>query len=190
MTKITEENIDSQMVSVAEYKLINPTTKEEHICNKVVVDGFDYYISGNEIKAGECYYRDSGVVSQMTEELLEYYDSIKANDSHKRYKVVATNKPTFKGRVVDEVYIHLKELYKSEIQKETTFIVNNPKRVMDFQTGFSAHSETHPNSDEDMINYAYWLLDIKTFNDWHKETPPKQLLEIWKSQQPKVVYFI
>ena len=31
MTKITEENIDSQMVSVAEYKLINPTTKEEHI---------------------------------------------------------------------------------------------------------------------------------------------------------------
>ncbi len=26
------------------YKLINKTTQEEHLCSKVVIDGFDYYM--------------------------------------------------------------------------------------------------------------------------------------------------
>lgn len=27
------------------YKLINKTTSEEHLCDKVTIDGFDYYLS-------------------------------------------------------------------------------------------------------------------------------------------------
>jgi len=29
------------------YKLINAQTKEEHLCDKVTIDGFDYYVSDN-----------------------------------------------------------------------------------------------------------------------------------------------
>jgi len=31
------------------YKLINLKTKKEHLCDKVTIDGFDYYVNGEEI---------------------------------------------------------------------------------------------------------------------------------------------
>jgi hypothetical protein len=31
------------------YKLINNKTKEEHLCEKVTIDGFDYYVSNEKI---------------------------------------------------------------------------------------------------------------------------------------------
>lgn len=32
------------------YKLINTITKEEHLCDKVTIDEFDYYVSDKVIK--------------------------------------------------------------------------------------------------------------------------------------------
>lgn len=31
------------------YKLINKTTGEEHLCDKVIIEGFDYYVSDEKI---------------------------------------------------------------------------------------------------------------------------------------------
>jgi hypothetical protein len=39
---------------------------------------------------GDWVYRDSGAVFKMTEELLDYYESIKSKDTHKRYKIILT----------------------------------------------------------------------------------------------------
>ena len=36
-----------------EYKLINTKTNEEHLCEKVTIDGFDYYVSDDEAEIGE-----------------------------------------------------------------------------------------------------------------------------------------
>jgi hypothetical protein len=49
-----------------------------------------YITSDEEIKEGDWVYRDSGVVFKMTEELLNYYESIKSKDIHKRYKIILT----------------------------------------------------------------------------------------------------
>jgi len=31
------------------YRLINKQTGEEHLCDKVTIDGFDYYVSDDKI---------------------------------------------------------------------------------------------------------------------------------------------
>lgn len=31
------------------YKLINLNTKEEHFCDKITIDGFNYYVSDDKI---------------------------------------------------------------------------------------------------------------------------------------------
>ena len=49
---------DKQM---KKYKLINTTTKEEHLCDKVTIDGFDYYVSDEKYAVGEnCIGEDEG----------------------------------------------------------------------------------------------------------------------------------
>ncbi len=37
------------------YKLINQATKEEYLCSKITISGFDYYINDNEIKDKDWY---------------------------------------------------------------------------------------------------------------------------------------
>jgi hypothetical protein len=49
-----------------------------------------YITSDEEIKEGDYVYRDSGIVFKMTQELLEYYESRKDKDTHKRYKIILT----------------------------------------------------------------------------------------------------
>jgi len=49
-----------------------------------------YITSDEEIKEGDWFYRDSGIVFKMTEELLDYYESNKSKDTHKRYKIILT----------------------------------------------------------------------------------------------------
>ena len=39
------------------YKLTNKQTNEENLCDKVTIDGFDYYVSGNEIPPNQ-YFTD------------------------------------------------------------------------------------------------------------------------------------
>jgi len=49
-----------------------------------------YITNDEEIKEGDYVYRDSGIVFKITKELLEYYESIKDKDTHKRYKIILT----------------------------------------------------------------------------------------------------
>jgi hypothetical protein len=56
-----------------------------------IVEGRNIYITSDEkIKEGDYVYRDSGIVFKMTQELLEYYESRKDKDTHKRYKIILT----------------------------------------------------------------------------------------------------
>ena len=40
------------------YKLINITTKKETLCDKVTVDGFDYYVNDDEFDSSKNYFID------------------------------------------------------------------------------------------------------------------------------------
>ncbi len=57
--------------------------------NFVVTENYLLVVDDSEIKEGDYFYRDSGVVSILTKELLEYYKSIKDNDTHTRYKIIS-----------------------------------------------------------------------------------------------------
>ena len=57
--------------------------------NFVVTENYLLVVDESEIKEGAYFYRDSGVVSILTKELLEYYKSIKDNDTHTRYKIIS-----------------------------------------------------------------------------------------------------
>ena len=66
---------------------------------------------------------------------------------------------------------------------------------------YSYAAETHPYSEDDMIEFAEWNeLSGWHFNgttkNWWSDIYPalfpttKELLQLWKSKQPKVIYFI
>lgn len=68
--------------------------------------------------------------------------------------------------------------------------------------GYNKSQETHPNSDEDMIDFAEWIdknkFSILTINnEWVSELLPysgclyttKELIQIWREQQSKIVYY-
>ena len=57
--------------------------------NLIKTDNYLLVVDNSEIKEGDYFYRDSGVVSILTKELLEYYKSIKDNDTHTRYKIIS-----------------------------------------------------------------------------------------------------
>ena len=153
------------------YKLINRATNEAHMCDIVTIDGFDYYFNSDYPTTGEYAY-DKGEIIKKT---------IIDNLSNYQQKVIATNNPSIDiPKVIDEVDY----LYKNHKQ---TFIWEPAKEgLFHFKAGYNKSQETHPNSDDDMIEFANWLLynSEACFNK-----PKKELLELWKSQQPKALYY-
>ena len=58
---------------MTKFKLINIDTKEDHLCDKVTRNGFDYYVSDEPILEFD-YYDYKGQISQRTRKnpLAEY----------------------------------------------------------------------------------------------------------------------
>lgn len=70
------------------YKLINITTKQETLCDKVIIDGFDYYVSDEEIKDDDWYYWS--VTNSIQKAVKDSLGRLpKSTDGSK--KVIATN---------------------------------------------------------------------------------------------------
>lgn len=150
------------------YKLINKTTKEEHICDKVKIDGFDYYVSNEQVF-------ENGVYAQCS---FAGYIS-KTRNGQISYKVIATNKTSIDlPQVIDEVEILADQLGY------------NAHNCHGFIEGYNKSQETHPNSDSDMIEYGIWVINNrnKFSNDVLAQKGGKYL-EIWKSQQIKTIFY-
>lgn len=172
-----------------------PNCKEEHICSKVVIDGFDYYVSDSIGKAGDKLYLlidsllgKAGDIITVLSTRNGHTDIIKANgDKHwfacsTEYqrewnwkKIIATNNPSIDiPKVVNEV----KELA----------LENFDLSLEDWVNGYNKSQETHPYNEEDMIEF--W---IETHNiimaQSGKSFTPKELLQIWKEQRTKTIYY-
>jgi len=173
------------------YKLKNIKTKEEHLCDKVIIDGFDYYVSDEKYAVGEnCIGEDEGGLRIHKCVILNNCLAIGCK------KVIATNNPNIDiPKVVNKV---------EKLAKEQWGNVHRTG-ILGFIDGYNKSQETHPFSEEDMIEFVEWcqkpcLEDLRQPNVvyissgnfyWykHKKYTPKELLQLWKEQQPKVLFY-
>ena len=80
------------------YKLINKQTNEEHLCDKVTIDGFDYYVSDEKL-IPNCY-----VFDPIRNRITVIYLVSKKGENFGAKKVIATNNPSIDiPKVVDEL---------------------------------------------------------------------------------------
>ncbi len=166
---------------MSKYKLINTTTKEEHLCDKVTIDGFDYYVSDEKPAKGEYFYNK---IDDEIYGLAEGHEIVYNKELKWDFKIIATNNPNIDiPKVVNEI-----ERLTFQEFKDWSFGEHGPWHTYKmFQKGYSKSQETHPNSDEDMklfgkfcAEYDYRLLGTKSY---------EELLQLWKEQQTKIVYY-
>jgi hypothetical protein len=183
------------------YKLINKTTGEEHICEKVVVDGRAYYVSDDKVQVGDIVieiYVDATIG-------LEQIDTLNDIDLLLQKKVIATNNPSIDiPKVVDEVDIIGETAceianvslnwYKDKNNKDRDYsIIWHVDGIIE---GYNKSQETHPNSDSDTAEFAEWLTLNTNSTSIHGEyiyknvrRVTKELIQIWKEQRPKILYY-
>ena len=109
--------------------------------------------------------------------------------------IIVTNNPNIDiPKVVDEVEKHLLNItINGEFDEASKFIATTCYKI-----GYNKSQETHPNSDEDMIEFAEWIADSKLHGYSkqlyeamirYKVSTTKELLQLWKEQKPKTIYY-
>jgi len=177
------------------YKLINITTNQETICDKVTIDGFDYYVSEKiKGKSGLNYNYALKKLDNLTYSYPDY-----SSEWNFCRKVIATTNPNIDiPKVVDEVEILAELKYKTIgfVEEWRELEENNPKNE-GFKEGYNKSQETHPFSEQDMIDFAEWRDKyLEELNQWKvdgskggEQFTTQELLNIWKEQNPKVIYY-
>lgn len=157
-------------------KAINKTTSQQFDCEEIEINGFKYYIIDTAVG---CKYG----ISKLNEivEVKTGYDAT-------LYKgiVCSNNSDIDIPKVVDEVDILLRKNFDLEIiDSDVDNIFLNG-----LTEGYNKSKETYPFSDEDMMEFADWVyrsqFDLEGYTQ-DKET--KKLFQIWKEQQPKIIYY-
>lgn len=162
------------------YKLVNHNTKEETICDKVTVDGFYYYVSDE--KATEGFYGYINFQGGDIKKIGKYF----ADDWK---KVIATNNSNIDiPKVVDEGERLAKQEHSYNHKS-----VNEISFRLGVEVGYNKSQETHPFTEQDMIEFAIFFEDYKELlkaEGWEViEAPIERVFEKWKDQQPKIVYY-
>lgn len=179
------------------YKLINQKTGEVHLCEKVTVERFDYYLSGeaarNDVFAYNSKFKEVQKIHSVPQDVdFEIWGKIFK-------KVIATTNPNIDiPKVVDIVkalafeLLSLSDLksidgtYESYHQHTESFI----KGV---EAGYNKSQETHPFSEEDMVEflkfYKSYILMLKAEKWEILEVAEEELLEVWKNQRTTILYY-
>lgn len=163
-----------------QYKLINLETKEEFICDKVVIEGMDYYVTASNIQKGEWqYYHYSNSKQTILKAELDL-----PNDG-RRSLVIATKNPSIDvPKVIDSIE-DLSEV-SSEVQEATYTIQHKITYKHGFKDGYSKAKETYTFTEGDMIEFAgYYLLECRE----NRYKPIDKMLKDWKEQRIETIYF-
>lgn len=172
------------------YKLVHVKKQDtEHLCDKVTIDGFNYYV--NDEKPLPCIPMNICMahITKLCDKCGKYQGK----------KVIATNNPNIDiPKVVNEI-----ERLTFQEFKDWSFGEHGPWHTYKmFQKGYSKSQETHPNSDEDTIEFGQWV----SHNDWvylpskkywvneeqeelEQKLSSKELLQLWKEQRIKTIYY-
>lgn len=174
--------------------LLKQNKKDKGIlCDKVTIDGFDYYVSDMNSKRGWFYcYRTKSLFKD---------EGIDINCCNADVKVIATNNQSLDiPKVVDEVERlaenHWRNQYIMALDEYT-----KPYIIEDFKIGYNKSQEMFPFTEEDMIEFAEWCQNQYFYSTVEKKWSTefkiydgvlyttKELLKIWKEQQLKIVYY-
>jgi hypothetical protein len=179
------------------------------LCDKVTIDRFDYYVSDEnpsfEDENKYCFSKERGLekVSKASVDFLHKSFCVK-----KSKKVIATNNPNIDiAQVVDDVEdldILKSKWYDNQEEDRSEVFVFQYSGIVDdalekgIIIGYNKSQEMFPFTEEDMIEFAKYYKVI-TCNckgeppHPNKNSKPDNSLEvhlqIWKEQQPKIVYY-
>ena len=199
------------------YKLVHAKKQDtEHLCDKVTIDGFDYYLDYSQpIKVDKWYI--SNQAPRLCVKIKEgKYPYIHLNNKGEEIAdfytwkgvIICSNNPNIDiPKVVNEVEKIADEWFLINGYNQFDYIHSH--RIPDaittnklFKTGYNKSQETHPFSEQDMLDFVLWKDEnkfsvISTKEDWVSELleysgcvyTTKELLQLWKEQQPKIVYY-
>lgn len=174
------------------------------LCEKVTIDGFDYYVSNEKYAVGEnCIGEDEGGLRIHKCVILNNCLAIGCK------KVIATNNPSIDiPKVVDEVEIEIfawnEAIVKFSKDEGREPNINNEKDCFvvgllqeGIIHGYNKSQETHPFSDDDMIGFNEFSIGllhkqvngVRYYDYDAKWITTKKLLKLWKSQQPQTIYY-
>jgi hypothetical protein len=166
-----------------EYKLINRKTGEETICTRVAIDRFDYYILGlpkydewvlelDTFNIGRVTYLNEGLCRTIQFEKLIY----------KCRQVIATNNPSIDiPRVIDETFTKSFEYFVSRDKCDSDSMIH-------FSKGYNTHAETHTLNDDEVIEFSDYV-GFYYANVHNPVVPTKELLQLFKEQLTKTIYY-
>jgi len=160
------------------YKLVNNNTKEETLCDKVTIDGFDYYVSDEKLQIGDYLQRNNDLPVLYTENF--WFDF---GVPYK--KVIATNNLNIDipKAVTDCMLI---EKLANTLTSHLTFPEERREGII---FGYNKSQATHPFSEEDMIDFAEFYFREEFNSTMQDCKPSKEILRLWKKQQPIKVYY-
>lgn len=142
------------------HKLINAKTSEVHICDKVVIDGFDYYVSGEiQIASNNPSIDIPKVLDEAYQLAFNFYESIK-NDTGQKAQLPKTDKEL---RAMEDGFI---AGYK-KAQEEHPY---NKEDMLDLIQYM--HSPA----------YFFDTIDSSSITD-------EEILFLWKQQKTQTIYF-
>lgn len=165
------------------YKLINKQTGEETLCDKVTIDGFDYYVSDELPKLNDVVITAVGNIHYIkdgSKDFIEYVSKLGK-------KVIATNNPNIDiPKVVDEL------MYKWNLGLEVaekSKTKNKSAMRNGFVKGYNKSQETHPFSEEDILEFAHFYFREEFNSTMQDCKSSEEILQLWKEQQPKIIYY-
>lgn len=163
------------------YKLINNKTKEETICEKVEIDGFDYYVSDEIAKPREYYY--SYLTNKISVSFIQKNKDLK--------KVLCTNNPNIDIPKIINEFENLAEqdADKCEYYKHPNSDNGYYDHVEGFKAGYNKAKETYQFTEENVLEFALFCANFALSDEDTEDKTRKELLDIWKEQQIKTIYY-
>jgi hypothetical protein len=159
---------------MAKYKLINKTNNEQQfICEKVVMQGNDCYVTDNPEHGDYCLNNKTGEFFEVTD--WHYVNG--SNMSNDDKKAIATNDKSFTDlpHVIDESKNRFDQLKSTD---ENLFSMLD---LLSFKTGFVESQDTHPYSKADLIEFCSWLVTAEQtsgIEDINSKTID-EIIDVW-----------
>lgn len=167
-------------------KAINKSTNQQFDCEEIEIKRYKYYLYYNSEpkRIGQYYITKDNQV-----------DIVKTGKELGK-PILCTNNPNIDcPQVVDEVEKIAEEWFLINGYNQFDYIHSH--RIPDaittnklFKTGYKKSQETHPNSDEDMKSFLKFSIEYRRYNDLEGLSKTSdELLQLWKEQQPKTIYY-
>lgn len=170
------------------------------LCDKVTIDRFDYYVNEEKTLSnnGDWY------LGHPNYDTLFKWGMFGIHEGKQVWinKVIATNNPNIDlPQVVDEVEVILDAVYPKIPSGVYGHTLIAQKRDI-FLRGYNKSQETHSFSEEDLKSLLDFITNEKSeysimygnqterFSTNDKDFIIEQLIEIWKEQQPKIIYYV